>query len=330
MTEQTQGSFEQMRSTLNTFLDHAMQGNLTLGAGTIHWPVRICIRKLNLDQEASANYISPYRYTYPRAFFKALRMSQQLSFHIDKKSERKQILMLILDRLKAETIDIYLFHFAFFLIYGDYAHDLTEDLTAVGKRREEYYATLPKMEVIENDDYLSHAWTDLILRVGGSSNTETVYNPSTSSVRLLFESHQFGNYTGRYYEDAVWVDPVPGKEDFAVKKMGEPTSTMTPTTPNDSKEYENLQYAYNKLKKEHKQLQDQLEMTYQSLSNEKAERLEDMNTTAALRNEVLYQSRQLEKQRPLFELRTSEKDLLQAARNIIELLDRKDTENSSH
>lgn len=114
------------------------------------------------------------------------------------------------------------------------------------------------MEVIENDDYLSHAWTYLILRVGGSDHTEIVFNPSTSRVRLLFENYQFGDYTGKYYEDAVWVEPIPGKEHFAVKKTEEPSSTIAPTAPSVSKEYENLQYAYNQLKKESENLNKKL------------------------------------------------------------------------
>lgn len=97
MNEQTQGSFEHSRSTLNTFLDQGMQGNLMVGVRTIHWPVRIRVQKLDLNKEENAIPASRYRYTYSRSFFKALRTSQQLVFHIDKKSERKQVLALILD-----------------------------------------------------------------------------------------------------------------------------------------------------------------------------------------------------------------------------------------
>lgn len=72
MTEQAQGSFEQSLSKLNTFLDHAMKGNLTVGARTIHWSVRIRMQKLDLNEEESMIPASRYRYTYPRAFLKSL------------------------------------------------------------------------------------------------------------------------------------------------------------------------------------------------------------------------------------------------------------------
>jgi len=215
-------NFEEQLQRLNEFFARIMERGMDGFAGA-DWPV--IVRKWSHVPERS-----PYVYTYPEAFFDNLKAVNRLYIYTEKKNERLSLLKLLVDQLQAETIDIHLYHFGMDLLYPYDTYRRKEDAEALGKKRSEFMATLPRYELKNNDEFFTRVWSMLIERRYPEVGEEIVRVPSFKEIRILFTPNEFGNSTGTYYSDADWLEPVPGYRLDVKKWVGEkdPMTTQPP------------------------------------------------------------------------------------------------------
>lgn len=199
---------EQLFKELNT---HGMRGF----SGAV-WPV--IIRREPYYETVR------YAYEYPSVFFHNLQWQKNINLQFDKKSDRLLLAKLFIDKHMTGEIDIYLYHFSMYCLYGTnrslvQKEDLTE--ASIGKRRVEFVRSLPVSRFNNTDDFISAVWSYQIehrdTHIG-----EYRRNPSMSQIRILFTPEQFGSWTGLTYYDADWVEPISGHSDLGCKKwLGE-------------------------------------------------------------------------------------------------------------
>ncbi|WP_088834376.1 hypothetical protein [Paenibacillus tyrfis] len=172
-----------------------------------------------------------YIYKYPLSYFQNKIHANQIYMPYEKKSDRIAIVKFLLDKLTAGSIDIPMYHFGLFSIYGGReSYRLEEDFSesAIGKRRAEYANTLPRAEYISNDDFVSSIYSYLIERRHTEVGRDYRRNPYFNEVRLLFTAEQFGAYSGLHYTDADWVEPISGKMDLECRKWVGEKDPMAP------------------------------------------------------------------------------------------------------
>lgn len=171
--------------------------------GTV-WPV--IVRK-------SFRYEKNDEYIYPIAFFKSLLRDYSLGFDREKKSDRLFLLKYIIDQHMSGKINIFSYHLCMFLLYRDYRHEdrMEEDLTegAVGKKRAQFAKSLPVVNYMSVDDFITAVWAYQIER-WHTANNEYERAPYMDNVRILFSKEQLSNWVGRDYYAADWVEPIPG------------------------------------------------------------------------------------------------------------------------
>jgi hypothetical protein len=215
---------------VNEFFQRVMDRGMEGKAGAV-WPV-IVRRWGNVGWSDERNEDPKYVHHYPESFFRNLKTVNRLDLYSDKKSERVQALKMIVDKLIAGEIDIYLYHLGLHLIYNSLSFRRDEDFKAMGRRREEYLAKLPRYELKSNDDFFGTVWSDLILRRYPDVGEEIVQVPTFKEIRMLFTPDHFGAHTGRHYSDADWLEPVPGIRLDVKKWVGE----KDPMTPQPKKQ----------------------------------------------------------------------------------------------
>lgn len=185
----------------------------------LHWPVII-----------KKNDWSPQGwFVYPQALFRNLQITTEAYGWSNKKSDRIVNHKMLIDLLMNQKIDTHLYNFGVYCIYSDlgrhYESEFTEE--ALGKRRGQYVATLPKAELVSDDDFLTDIWSTLIedrdTHIG-----EHRRNPYLHHVRMLFAPEQFEKYTGRLHYECDWVEPISGKMDLQVNKWAGEHDPMAP------------------------------------------------------------------------------------------------------
>lgn len=198
------------------YMDSVMKYGMQGMAGAV-WPV--IIRRWNDDKLC---------YEYPFTYFSNLQQKNRLYLYAETKAERIKALKLLLDKLIAGDIDIHLYHLGLYLLYpylGSRYQD--EDENIVGKKRATYMSSLPKLELKNDDDFLTATWSYLINRYYPELGEEIVRVPSLTSIRMLFKPDHFGDYTGIHYSDADWIEPIGGYR-LEVKKWVGEKDPMTP------------------------------------------------------------------------------------------------------
>jgi hypothetical protein len=167
------------------------------------WPV--IVQKANYDQTP--------RYIYPSTFFWNLMWDKKIYLADEKPPIRRSIVKILIDYLMADKIDIHMYHFFIFCVYRDErTRRREEDLSekGLGKRKFDYVSALPQSEFYSDDDFISAVWAHLIERrdthIGDHRR-----NPALKNIRLLFTPEQFGAWTGSYYSNADWVEPLSSK-----------------------------------------------------------------------------------------------------------------------
>jgi len=214
-----QDQLTQILDKLNTM---GMQGR----AGALStWPV--IIRRNDYNQENS------YGYNYPSDFFRGLQREYRLNFIITKKNDRLTLAKLIIDKLIAKEIDIFLYHFGMYLIYYNSYQEskMNDELTElqIGKKRYQFMKDLPQARFLSTDDFLSATWVYLI-QTWETSDREYRKAPLTKNVRVLFTPDQFAEWTGRYYSNADWLEPIAGDLDLKCHKWLKEKDPMTPVS----------------------------------------------------------------------------------------------------
>jgi hypothetical protein len=199
--------WSKLNDTLQSFKTSGMQGM----SGSV-WPVVI----------RNGGIFGIEEYRYPESFFRNLKWKYKLHLPYDKKSDRLFVLKHLVDQLMNDDINVNMFHLGEYCLYErrrnwtSYAEDFTEK--SIGKRRAEFLAQVPRSDFINNDDFLAANWSYLVdcrdIEVG-----EHRRNPLLSKVRILFTPEMFGDWTGTYYSNADWVEPVSGDYDLGVKKF---------------------------------------------------------------------------------------------------------------
>src|SRR5690554_1024744 len=98
---------------LNNYFNMVMNRGMS-GKAVAVWP--IIIRRWGNDrQEVDSLYI----YEYPETFFRIMRSVNKLDVTASKKSDRLRVLKSLIDKLHANDIDVHLFHFGIYLLYGN-------------------------------------------------------------------------------------------------------------------------------------------------------------------------------------------------------------------
>lgn len=219
-------SFDEQLQHLNVFFTRITERGMDGYAGAV-WPV--IVRKWGSVHGENQHVV----HLYPETFFRNMRSQNDLYIYADTKNDRLKMLKLLVDKLMKQEIDIYLYHFGLYLLYP-YLDRLRreEDAEAAGKKRSDYMATLPWLELKNNDDFISSVWSDLIERRYPEVGNEIVRVPSFTEIRMLFAPERFGNYTGTYYSDADWLEPKPGPRLDVTKWVGE----KDPMKPQPKKE----------------------------------------------------------------------------------------------
>jgi len=188
------------------------------------WPV-ISMR-YNFGKES-------FVYQYPSSYFINIMTEYGLlGLIIASKKERVSITKYLIDKRIKGSIDDHLYHLGIFLIYhsvGFGERKINEDFTEsfMGKRRMEFTKTLPRLESVSNDDFLTAMWSNLI-QYRETDTEEHRQNPSLRNVRMLFTSDQFASYTGVHYFNADWVEPVSGRDNLECKKWIKEQDPMAP------------------------------------------------------------------------------------------------------
>jgi len=193
-------------------------------AGRIEWPV-IVRRYFNRQTMI-------YKYEYPKAFFTNLQLQYRILIHyeeIKSKSNRLAILKRIIDKHMTGEIDIFMYHFGMYLIFGDYGYkkdDFSEE--SIGKKRAQFVMKLPTSCFMSTDDFISAIWSYLI-EYRETDDYEYQRNPYMKNVRILFTNEQFAAWTGRgYSEDVTWVEPISYKSNLECRKWSEENDPMAP------------------------------------------------------------------------------------------------------
>lgn len=180
------------------------------------WPV--LIRRTFYEEKAA------YAYYYPYAFFDNIQRQCPARISYDKKSERRLFLTMLIDNLMNEKIDIFHFHLGLYFLFPNFSHksymeeeEISEDF--IGKKRFNFFQTLPLSKFLSNDDFISSVWASLIENYdfGGF---DVQRSPAMNEVRILFSSQQFSDYTGTFYSDVDWVEPLSHSKNIEVKKYG--------------------------------------------------------------------------------------------------------------
>ncbi|MFD2328786.1 hypothetical protein ACFSR7_05935 [Cohnella sp. GCM10020058] len=199
---------------LGTFFEKTMNQGMA-GHGGAVWP-------LVIRRWPNGKYV----YRYPNVFFQNLRRKNDLFVFAERKADRLVLLKFLVDELMAGMIDIHLYHFGTWLLYPYATRNQDEDAESAGKKRSDYMATLPGYELMDNDEFITEVWADLIDRRYPEVGEEIVSVPRLNQVRMLFTTELFGNHTGRYYYDADWVEPISGYT-LEVKKWTAEKDPMT-------------------------------------------------------------------------------------------------------
>ncbi|MFB8378107.1 hypothetical protein [Paenibacillus taichungensis] len=188
----------------------------------IEWPVRV-------HRELTGDYI----FYYPESYLKNLVWSNHIYVSARTKRDRVTILRWLLDKITKKEIDIHIFHLGLFLIYnGGYNPLIQEDINQVGSRRRETFISLPRLMLMDNDDFLAYVWGELGAFFPSDLTPDYRCNPILSDIRMLFKPERYGHYTGIHVSDADWVEPVSGARDNQYHKW---ISEQDPTTPEASK-----------------------------------------------------------------------------------------------
>lgn len=181
------------------------------------WPVLITSYKYNVEDNI--------RYIYPSGFMQNIKGKFKARLYSHKLSERRENLKQVLDLFAANEISLYEYHFCMFNIFGpSIDHYSLRDITekTIGKRRYELFQTIPRYEVISNDEFIISSWRTLV----DDYDEDYRRNPSLSQVRMLFNPDLFGDYTGRTYYDVDWVEPISNARDMECKRYTKETDPM--------------------------------------------------------------------------------------------------------
>lgn len=221
MSTDLNNKLAQLENLFTELNAHGMDGR----SGAV-WPV--IIKKHHNSRENTTSY----EYDYPYSYFDNLQRQKRFFLpYLKSKSDRAIFTKLVIDKHMVGEIDIYMYHFGMFLLYGNSGAYLErEDLTdtAIGKRRAKFVETLPTSRFMNTDDFLSAMWAYQIERRDLDIG-EYVKNPSMNKVRILFTNDQFSSWTGRSYSDDVtWVEPMSGKLDLESRTYSEKTDPMAP------------------------------------------------------------------------------------------------------
>jgi hypothetical protein len=193
------------------------------GMASNAWPV--IIRKGDIYQEGE--------YRYPITFFNNLQWKYKLHMPYEKKSDRVFILKQLIDQFLIGEVDLHMFHFGVYCVYGHRRSwtSMDEDFTekSIGKRRADFYAKLPVTRYIDNDEFFAQTWSLLVDRREVNIG-EHRCNPTFSQLRILFTPELFGAWSGTYYSNADWLEPIGGDFDLGCKKFLAEKDPMTPST----------------------------------------------------------------------------------------------------
>lgn len=208
---------------IERFFDDAMQGRLGgYGAFIGEWPLRVYVnhpeyRPHWIDPELEIN---SYEYSYPIAYFRMLQHQYDLVFKFNTNQEKKQALSFMLDQLKAERLNIHLFHFGLYIIHAS-PRTLLDILKMVGKKREGFYYQQPRMRLVENDDYLISSWMDL-KEYNHMVEGQRSY-PNLTHTRIQFKAELFSQYNSMSF-DADWIEPISfGRPDQVIQHQEKTT-----------------------------------------------------------------------------------------------------------
>ncbi|WP_414854243.1 hypothetical protein [Brevibacillus sp. IT-7CA2] len=128
-----------------------------------------------------------------------------------------------------QEIDTHLYNFGVYCIYSDFGRHYESEFSeeAIGKKRSNFVAALPKAQLVSEDDFLTTIWATLIeereTHIG-----EYRRNPFLQNVRILFTPEQFEKETGTLYYDCDWLEPISGKMDLEVKRWAGEHDPMAP------------------------------------------------------------------------------------------------------
>ncbi len=166
---------------------------------------------------------------YPRSLFQNLQRTTGAYVWSNKKSDRIAIHTKLIDLLMNEVINTHIYYLGFFCIYTAYGRNHSSEFTekAIGKKRSQYIDSLPQMELISDDDFLTEIWSALI-EERDTHISEHKRNPWLKQVRLLFTPEQLEKVTGRLFYECDWVEPISGKLDLACKKWAGEHDPMAP------------------------------------------------------------------------------------------------------
>lgn len=201
--------------------------NVVLQVDEFHWGAE-AIRKLQAVAERAYSIPIFTRkfhakgtlyYVYPRQWFENMRSEFKLDFSSLKNVERKSRIKALLDGYISGELDIPLLHLGLWSadpLFADRYDDPDGFYTekSLGKRRYEVYQTIPRCEVILNEEYFMEIWSSLM-----DKRFDEYRYPNLKHVRLFVQPQLFGHYTGwGFHDEEGWIEPVSGKEDRYMQK----------------------------------------------------------------------------------------------------------------
>lgn len=187
------------------------------------WPVII--------RDYCRNSVKNYKYEYPKSFFEAIKRNEEVNIYARTKKEHVALTKFALEKLMSGDIDIYLYHFTMYLIFGDYRHveKMKEELTeaALGKKKAQYFKELPIPHYMSTDDFITAVWSYQVKQWYVGDN-EYQQAPLMKDVRLLFSHEQYSDWMGTDYYNADWVEPISNDIHLKCKTWTKETDPMAP------------------------------------------------------------------------------------------------------
>lgn len=207
---------QELKSLITRFNERGMSGM----AGS-YWPV--IVKQYNVEKIS-------YEYEYPKEYFRNLQYQYGMYMPYDNKGDRVPIINFLIESLMNKEIDLHLYHFGLYLVYGDYRdRKMDEDFlpVAIGKRRAEYVESLPRSRFVSNDDFFTELYS-LLMKRRDLDVGEYRQNPVLSEVRMLFAPEKIGAYGWPTYYNADWIEPLSGAMDLECKRWEGEHDPMAP------------------------------------------------------------------------------------------------------
>lgn len=189
-----------------------------------------CLLSFEVEQSVPVvirkpSYLDKPEWIYPQSHLFSLK--DKCDIKVSTKTEKIQLLKVLLDLFSERKISVPTVHAGFFLLYGTPGtfaneHYIGEQLTEkkIGRKRLEALSKIPEVRVLDNDEFLAFQYQQMI--------TEDMNNPILTKTRLMFSPELFDKVFGiKHVEERVkWVEPVSGEKNLDSYLLDEETKRI--------------------------------------------------------------------------------------------------------